>query len=73
MLREKFDEQDCGVDTEIVVGCSNEDCGEEVAIDVPLQSTFFQRRRMRTVDSVKQRKAKLLRAQKEKAKREKAG
>jgi len=66
LLREKIDEQDCGIDTELVVVCSDTDCGEEADLEIPLQKTFFQRRRMRTVDSVKRRKEKL-RAQKERA------
>jgi hypothetical protein len=59
LLREKMEEQDCGLDTEHVVVCSNPDCGEESVIDIPLQSTFFQRRRARTVEAAKRRKEKL--------------
>lgn len=63
LLREKMEEQDCGLDTEHVVVCSNPDCGEESVIDIPLQNTFFQQRRARTVDAAKRRKEKLRKQQ----------
>ena len=59
ILCERMEEYECGVDTDIIVMCSNKSCGVEDVILLPLQISFFQSRKMKSLDRVKQRKAKL--------------
>jgi len=59
LLREAIEECECGIDTDIIVVCDNKVCGVEDIVTLPLQMSFFQKRKMRSLDRVKRKKAKL--------------
>jgi hypothetical protein len=61
LLEEKMEEQDCGVDTDLLVTCDR--CFHEQVLMLPFEASFFQRRKKHSVRRAEEKKEKL-RAQK---------
>jgi hypothetical protein len=58
LLRERMDEQSCGIDTDIIVVCADRNCGVEDIVTLPLEATLFQKRKARSLDRIKRKRAK---------------